>query len=470
VPEASVPEDPLSLVVVGCGAGGLSTALSHLESASGATVAVLERSTRSQRGGNTTWTGSFFRLQADGSPADDFATRMHDLSRGCSDASLIETLAAEARPTIDWLKGHGLAFESRPTYFATVTGPRLMPVGGGAALVDSLARRVESLGGAIHYETRAHALRRASDGIWEVSVESPAGPPVLRARRVVLACGGFEGNPEMLVEHLGPFADWLPSITEGGRMNQGEGIAMGIAAGAGTAGQFDGFHGEPVDPRSRIGEALVMAYPYGILINGDGQRFLDEGADTPDNTFEEVAVRIWREQQQTCHLVGDQKLLDLPGLARAMLTDRGPLTAQTLAELARIMDVDPQTLEETVQTFNSATRPGDFDPERLDNLATHGLDPPKSNWARPIQDPPFCAWPIACAITFTYGGLRTDSSARVLTESGEAIGGLYAVGETAGLYYFSYPGATSVLRALTYGRIAGRHSARTGDEEGAPTT
>jgi tricarballylate dehydrogenase len=395
---------------------------------------------------------------------------MHELSRGQSDASIIATLSTQAQPTIEWLRGNGINFESRQTYFATLTGPRLMPVGGGAALVDGLARGVEALGGVIHYESRAIGLARSEDGGFEVSIETPVGLQVARSKRVVLACGGFEGNPTMLVEHLGPFAEWLPPIAEGGRMNQGEGISMAHAIGATTAGQFDGFHGEPVDPRSRVSEALVMAYPYGILVNGEGHRFLDEGVDTPDNTFEEVAVRIWRDQQQTCHLIGDQQLMDLPGLSRMILTDRGPLSASSLTELARIIDVDAQSLEETVRSFNGAVQPGTFDPERLDGLCTQGISPPKSNWARPIEGPPFYAWPVACAITFTYGGLKTDTSARVLTETDEPIEGLYAVGEVVGLYYFSYPGATSVLRALTYGRIAGRHSAGIRIDERAPTS
>jgi tricarballylate dehydrogenase len=456
---SALPDQIVDLLVVGCGAGGLAAALSRLEASPGANVVVLERSSRENRGGNTSWTGSFFRLLPDGSPADDFVARMHQLGRGKSNPDVIATLADQAKPTIDWLRSHGLSFESRPTYFGTAQGPRLMPVGGGAALVNTLARRVEQLGGVIRYDTAACGLTRRPEGHFEIKVSGPGTGDEIRAVAVILACGGFEGNTEMLVKHLGSFAEWLPPITQGGRSNQGEGIDMALSMGADTAGQFDRFHGEPVDPRSRVGEALVMAYPYGILINSDGQRFVDEGSDTPDNTFEEVAYLIWAQQQQTAHLIGDNKLATMPNLSRMILTDKRPITAGSLPELAKLMDVDPESLEATVADYNTAVPPGPIDPDRLDGMATVGLDPPKSNWAQPIDTPPFVAWPVICAITFTYGGLRTDTLGRVQTAANEPIPNLYAVGEVAGLYYHSYPGATSVLRALAFGRIAGRDSA-----------
>jgi tricarballylate dehydrogenase len=421
-------------------------------------VVVLERTTREHRGGNTSWTGSFFRLDADGTPSVDFADRMRELSRGESDSAHIDALAANARATIHWLIDAGVEFESRMTYFLTAKGPRLMPTGGGAALVNRMAQRVEKLGGEIRYEASAVTLTADEAGtVTGVIVAGTAAP--LRASSVVLASGGFEGSPEMLVEHLGEFAEHLPTISPGGGANRGEGITMALAVGAGRAGQYDRFHGEPVDPRSRHAEALVMAYPHGILVNGDGVRFVDEAADTPDNTFEDVAFRIWHDQQQTTHLVGDRKLLELPDLARCMLTDRGPIQEQTIGALARRLSLEPETLERTVYEYNAAIVPAAFDPTRLDGASTAGLTPPKSNWARPIDEPPFVAWPVACAITFTFGGIRADAEGRVLNTDGTPIPGLWAAGEVVGLYYHQYPGATSVLRALTFGRLIGASTA-----------
>jgi tricarballylate dehydrogenase len=449
------PVEAADVIVVGCGAGGLATAVQFLQAAPAARVVVLERTPKSRRGGNTAWTGAFFRLEADGSPAPDFERRMRELSDGKTCPAIIRALAENARATIQWLNQQGVPTEARETYFLTSRGSRLMPVGGGGAVVERLCARVEELGGVIEYELTAQHLRLNENGR-VTGIEGTASDGTSRrfqAAAVVLACGGFEGSAALLDKYLGGRGHELPTITPGGRANQGEGILMAVEAGAGTDGQFDRFHGEPVDPRSRAGEALVMVYPYGILVDYHGRRFLDEGADTPDNTFETVAYRIWRDANQSAYLIADQKLAS-QNIARAVLTEKQPEAAPTIEELAARLGIDPWCLRDTVDAFNAAAQPGPLNLTRLDGVSTTGLDPPKSNWARPIDEPPYLAWPVTCAITFTFGGLRTDERARVLTRAGEVIPGLYAVGETAGVYHQRYPGATSVLRALVFGRIA----------------
>ncbi|NJC71398.1 FAD-binding protein [Planosporangium thailandense] len=452
--------EQLDLVVVGCGAGGLATATQFLEDRPQGRVVVLERTTRSARGGNTAWTGAFFRLEADGSPAADFADRMTQLSEGKTDRAIIDRLAELAKPTIAWLNDNGVATVQDSTYFLTSKGPRLMPAGGGGAVVERLAAVVEERGGRIVYEQTATGLLTDDRGsVVGVRTQGPDGTVrEWRARTVVLACGGFEGSAEMLDRYLGEHGHELSPIAPGGRSNQGEGIAMAMAVGAQTDGQFERFHGEPVDPRSRSAEALVMVYPYGVLVDHEAQRFVDEGADTPDNTFESIAYKIWRDAHQFAYLIADQKLMRQQ-IARAVLTDREPEAADTLEALARRLGLDPRKLTDTIAEYNAAATPGDLDVTVLDGVATRGLTPPKSNWARPIDEPPFVAWPVTCAITFTFGGLRTDADARVIGADGAPIPGLYAVGETAGIYHHKYPGATSVLRALVFGRLTGQTAA-----------
>ncbi|NKY48860.1 FAD-dependent oxidoreductase [Nocardia vermiculata] len=444
------------LIVVGCGAGGLATAVRFLESLPGGRVIVLERTTKSRRGGNTAWTGGFLRLEADGAPATDFSARMHALSDGKTDPAIIDRLAAHAQPTVQWLARNGVGTKTDLTYFLTSQGPRLMPVGGGAAIVEALAARVEELGGEIHYNTTAQGLIQDADGA--VTAVVTDGSNRYDAPTVVLACGGFEGSSHLLDHYLGEHGHELTPIAPGGRSNRGEGIAMGIAAGAATDGQFERFHGEPVDARTPAPEALVMVYPYGILVDHRGQRFVDEAADTPDNTFESVAYHIWRNADQFAYVVADQKLMR-HNIARAVLTDREPETAGTIAELAQRLDIDPDALSATIASYNAASQPGPLDVTRLDGVATQGLEPPKSNWARPLDEAPYVAWPVRCAITFTFGGLKTDQHAQVIDRTGAPVPGLYAVGEVAGVYHRKYPGATSVLRALVFGRIAGETAA-----------
>ncbi|WP_245720939.1 FAD-binding protein [Nocardia pseudovaccinii] len=442
--------------MVGCGAGGLATATQFLQSSPGGRVIVLERTGEGQRGGNTAWTGAFFRLEPDGSPAADFTERMHSLSEGKTESAIIDRLAGAAQSAVQWLAQNGVATKTDHTYFLTSQGPRLMPEGGGAAIVERLAVRVLELGGEIRYNTTAQLLERDERGAVTAVVAEDGTR--YEAPTVVLACGGFEGSPDLLDRHLGENGHELTPIAPGGRSNRGEGITMGTAVGAATDGQFERFHGEPVDARTSAPEALVMVYPFGILVDHRGRRFLDEGSDTPDNTFESVAYHIWRDADQFAYVIADQRLMR-QNIARAVLTDRAPESADTIAQLAERLGIDAQALVSTVEQYNKAAEPGPLDVTRLDGVATKGLEPPKSNWARPLDEPPYVAWPVRCAITFTFGGLKTNEDAEVIDRLGVPIPGLYAVGEVAGIYHHKYPGATSVLRALVFGRIAGEAAA-----------
>ena len=150
-----------------------------------------------------------------------------------------------------------------------------------------------------------------------------------------------------------------------------------------------------------------------------------------------------------------------PEFDRAWRPVGPPTTADTIEELAVALGVPPQALADTVREFNAAVQPGELDLDRLDGKSTRGITPPKSNWALPLEAPPFVAVPVTGGITFTFGGLKVDGCARVLDTAGRLIEGLYAAGEMIGeLFYYNYPGATSVLRGAVFGRIAGRDAAR----------
>ena len=453
------------LVVVGCGAAGLAAALSASEAASearagGFSVAVLERSLKEERGGNTRWTGAYLRLKDTETIADRFVEDMLEYSGGRSDEHYIRTLAEKVPETIAWAQNKGIGFDYLPTIFLTLRQPRLLPVGGGPAIVETLASRTEEAGVSILYETTAQRLLVDEEGLVD-GIEVRGSDGRLRrlgAKAVVLASGGFEGNPEMMTQYIGRNAVNIPTIAKGGQCNKGEGIRMALEVGAKPAGQWDAFHAEPVDPRSDREEAVVMTFPYGILVNGDGERFLDEGAGTVDETYEQVARTIFYDQDQTAYIIIDQNMYDIPGHEHAVLTDQEPYRADTIAGLAEQIGLDPQALERTVSSYNAAAT-GDassFDPLQPDGLATTGnLALPKSNWARPIDQPPYLAYPLACTIVFTFGGIATNERAEVLSSDDIPIPGLYAAGEMTGLYYGRYPGSTSVLRCLTFGKIAG---------------
>jgi len=456
------------LVVLGCGAAGLSAACSYAAAANAqgrkARIAVVERASRENRGGATRWTSSWFRITEDRKLDPAFVDKMNALSGGLADLEYCRTLEREVTQTLQFLEQNGieLIYFKQPFPNRNTGGGLGMPARGGAGIVNGLANVLErTLGAEILYETEAVRLTVAGDGrVNGVIVRGRDGlTRTLSAPSVVIACGGFEGNKEMLTQYLGARACDLPLIAPTLSNNTGDGLRMAMEIGAATAGQFDMFHGEPVDVRSSKPDAVVYAFPYGIVVNARAERFYDEGKDSFDSTFEEIAFEIWRNQEQKAFFIGDQTTLGIEHVQAIILTDQPPVSAATLAELASRLGLDPKALERTVAEFNAAIGPGKFNAHIRDGKAAPGLRPPKSNWAFPIASPPYIGYPLICAITFTFGGVRTDSLARVVTPSGTPIPGLYAAGEVTGLYYHQYPAGTSVLRAATFGRIAGAHAA-----------
>ncbi len=462
------------LVVIGMGAAGLAAAVSACETAGGrgraARVAVVERATEAERGGATRYTSSWFRVTSDRRLDPNFVGLMDSLSGGLADLDYCRTLEREVGATLDFLDAHGVevTYFTQPFPNRNTGGGLGMPVGGGLAIVDGLGAILEQEEGAeLLYETEAVRLSVSEDGrVDGVVVRGREG--LLRklgARAVVIASGGFEGSREMLTQYLGERACDLPVIAPGPGNNRGEGIRMAMEVGADTAGQFDMFHGEPVDPRAEKPDPVFYPYVYGIVVNRHAERFFDEGQDSFDSTFEALGYEIWRHQEQTAFFIGDRTTLGIEPIQAVIFTDVPPVTAGTIGELATQLGLDSDALETTVGEYNAAVGPGELDPYSFDGKATAGLDPPKSNWAFALDSPPYIAYPLTCAITFTFGGIRTDSTARVVNPSGTPIPGLYAAGEVTGLYYHEYPVGTSVLRSLTFGRIAGERAVGEAVEE-----
>jgi tricarballylate dehydrogenase len=237
---------------------------------------------------------------------------------------------------------------------------------------------------------------------------------------------------------------------------------MALAAGAAPSGDFGSFHAEPIDPRSGVSEPALFIFPYGILVNWEGRRFTDEAPGTVDATYESVTRRIHAQDGGIAWIILDGQLDDIPNYRLAIRSDQAPVRADTLDALGARLGLPAAAFAETVARYNAACPPGapGFKPLALDGLATQQLDPPKSNWARPIAKAPFIAYPVMSANVFTFGGVKVDSNARVLNADGDPISGLYAAGEVVGVYYGTYTGSTSVLKGAVFGRLAGLDAAR----------
>lgn len=452
--------------MVGCGIAGLSAAIAGREA--GASVILIEKAPPEGRGGNTRFADAQMRFPHE---ADQFGPRDYTvdamyadlmrISRGRADDALIRTLCENARQTAEWLTGLGLEWE--PGYPHTA-GYRRSPKSGGAGLVDLLFRRFEGMGGIPSYQTGATDLLVDEDRrVCGVRCASPEGIVDVEARGgVILASGGFQANVQMRVQHLGRFTDSL--ILRGSRYNTGEGLMMAIAAGAQPAGQWGDYHSAVLDARSpkiECGVTALYNYQMGIFVDRAGRRFLDEGEDFRDHTYVKFSKFIVEQAGGEAWCVFDQQAYQREEFARAWRPVGPPFQADSLKELAELMDIPPEDFMDTVGSFNAAIQPGEYDLDRLDGKRTAGITPPKSNWALPLDHPPYIAIPVTGGITFTFGGLKCDTTARVIDTRGVVMEGLYAAGETMGaLFYYNYPGASSVIRGAVYGRIAGTDAMR----------
>ena len=477
------------VVVVGCGIAGLSAAVAASEN--GAKVAVLERAPIEERGGNTRYTDAYLRMKSETEVTDDFEAHFAENGGGYLDPELLKhtTLAYEqwpaivktlsfadpelisafangCGPTVQWLKTFGVKFDFLPTQFLTKSQPRLLPIGGGLALIEALAAAAEKIGVRFFYETTATGLIQNERGaVTGLRASDKHGEPLHILGKVILGCGGFEGNAEMQTRYIGARALYLRPVARGGYYNKGEGIRMALDIGAAPCGDFGSYHAEPIDPRSGRPEPSVFIFPYGILVNQEGMRFTDEAPGTVDAVYESITRKIFNQNNGIAYTILDDKINDVPNYKLGLRSDQAPITGATIAELARKLSIPIAALEHTISTYNAACVAGTFKALELDHLATHSLTPAKSNWARALDKPPYQAYPVISSNVLTFGGLKVNTRAQVLNQDGVPINGLYAAGEVVGLYYKTYTGATSVLKGAVFGRLAGIDAAQqfTGD-------
>lgn len=485
--ESNTLQTQYDLIIIGSGIAGLSAAVAAADL--GASVVVLERSPEADFGGNTRWTESYFRMKSETEVSDDFEERLvsnagfhldpniieaasapyadwppYVKAHGMPDPELVSTLAEGAGPTVAWLKSFGIRFDFLPTYFVTAAAPRLMPVGGGLAMIEALRNYALKKGVTCLYETTARGMQRRTDSSSDLGLtitDRTGQERMLHGKNIVIASGGFQGNPEMLTQYLGQAAKFVRPVAKGGYYNKGEGIRMALDAGAAPAGDFSSYHAEPLDPRSGATEALVMNFTYGILVNKHGERFLNEAPGPVDVNYDHISRSIGEQPDGICYVIFDQRIHDVPNWKKSIRTDLPAIEGRTLAELAHNCGLPAADLERTVEAFNQSCPSSEgFKPLEIDGLATTGLKIPKSHWSRPIDQGPFMAYPIIPGICFTYGGIKINSNSQVVDQDGRAIPGLYAAGEATGLYHQVYTGATSVMRGAVFGKIAGEHAVR----------
>ena len=485
------------VVVVGSGNAALCAALAASEE--GARVTVFERAPEEECGGNSRFTAGSIRFAYSG--LDELREVLTDLSAGdiavtdfgsysedeffddmfrvtdyrC-DPDLVECLVTRSKDTLVWLREAGIRFV--PIYgrqafkvdgrFKFWGGLTVEASGGGPGLVDGLTAACRKRGITISYGARVVDLDFDGRDVTGVVVRRDGGrPETVSARTVVLASGGFQANPEWRTRYLGP--GWELAKVRGTRFNTGDGIRMALAIGAAPYGNWSGCHAVAWDRNApEFGDLAVgdqfqkHSYPFGIVVNANGKRFIDEGADFRNYTYAKYGAELLKQPGQFAWQIFDAK-------TKHLLRDEYSIrqvtraTGDSLDELLdRMEDVDSAACRAEIASYNAAVRQDiPFDPNVRDGRCTEGLAVDKSNWANTIDEPPFEAYAVTCGITFTFGGLRIDTEGRVLDTDLKPIPGLYAAGElVGGLFFHNYPGGTGLLAGAVFGRICGASAAR----------
>ena len=484
------------VIVVGAGNAAFCAALSAREQ--GARVLVLERAPEDVSGGNSRFTAGLMRvayrgvedlrraipdLTPDEIANSDFGTYteeqfLDDMARVTEnrcDPDLTEVLVKRSLDTVAWMNAKGVRFTAawgRQAFniggrFKFWGGLAVEAVGGGPGLVQNLTVAAKKHGVDIWYHSRAMALPHDDDGIQGVRVKREGKTIDVGAKAVVLAAGGFQANPEWRTRYLGP--GWELAKVRGTRFNTGDGIRMALDAGAAAAGNWSGCHAVAWERNApEFGDLVVgdqyqkHSYPWGIYLNAEGRRFLDEGADFRNYTYAKYGRVILQQPGQFAWQVFDAKV-------KSQLRDEyrirqvTKVVANTLEELvAKLEDVNAAVALAEIKAYNAAVRTDvPFNPNIKDGRCTTGLAVNKSNWANTLDTPPFEAYAVTCGITFSFGGLRINTDAQVMSSDGEPIAGLFAAGElVGGIFWFNYPGGSGLTNGAVFGRIAGASAAK----------
>lgn len=450
------------VIVIGSGTAGLVAGLRAAEL--GCSVAILEKAPENQQGGHTRFSESYrvpsvgtdlgqygYEFAIQDYTKEDFYEDIMQQTSGRADEDLTQTLVENAGETVEWLTSFDVDWDMQPLAVGYTAARTWFD---GEEYITSLTKAAESEGAEFYYKTQACTLQRAATGeVAGVDARTPAGRVFFDADTVILAAGDYGSNAEKRVRYYGP--DYDAMKVRGSRYNTGEALTMAETAGANLVGQWGGAHMALIDAESpdfEGGANRVDGYQYGVIINDHGKRFVDEGEDARAHTYAKFGRLIFEEPNHVAYIILDSKTHDL---VRAT-GPSDPIEAHDLTTLLSDIGCNKyETGVETIREFNAACDPNTFDPDILDGNSAESITPSKSNWAVPINEPPYYAYAVTGGITFSFGGVQINTDAEVIDTYDSVIPGFYAAGNsTGGLFYDNYPGGTAQTNAAVYGKLA----------------
>ena len=449
-------------------AGGGNAALCAAIAAArqGARVGVLEAAPKFYRGGNTRHTRNM-RCAHDSATdiltgpytVEEFYDDLIKVTNGKTNEALARLMINNSQDMLHWIVAQGVRWQ--PSLGGTLSLGRTNSffLGGGRAMLNALYATAERLGVAIRYEAEVVDLIIEDGHFLHAVVAHQGQRHEVKAATFIAASGGFEANIDWLREGWGPAADNF--LIRGTPYNRGTVLKMLLAKGVQAVGDATQCHAVAIDARAPKFDGGIITrldcVVFGIVVNRRAERFYDEGEDIWPKRYAIWGRLVAAQPEQIAYIIFDRDSLDLfmPSLFP-------PIAAQSWEELAEKLDLDPAALAMTLNTFNQAVKPGNFDPNILDDCRTEGLKPPKSHWARRIDNPPFYAYPVRPGITFTYLGTKVNHEARMVMADGRPAANMYAAGEimAGNVLGQGYAAGIGMTIGSVFGRIAGQEAAK----------
>ena len=450
------------LVVVGGGNAALCAAITAAEA--GARVVVLESAPKTYRGGNSRHTRNFrcmhrgpLSVLTDVYTEDEYFEDLLRVTKGKTDEDLARMVIRSSEECLPWMEEHGVRFQPSLSGTLSLSRTNAFFLGGGKALVNAYYNTAEDLGVQVHYDADVSHVGIDGNRFTHVDVTIEGRSRRVEGKAVVLASGGFQGNIDWLADAWGPAARNF--LIRGTPYNKGAVLRDMLDQGADSVGDPTQCHAVAIDGRAPKFDGGIVTrldcVPFSIVVNKNAERFYDEGEDVWPKRYAIWGRLVAAQPDQVAFSIIDSKSFDL-----FMPSVFPPEKADTLEELAAILNLPQETLLKTIADFNTACGEGVFHPTELDGVATSGLEPAKTNWARPIDKPPFYAYQLRPGVTFTYLGLGVDRTARV-SHGSDKYENVWAAGEimAGSILGEGYLAGFGMTIGTVFGRIAGKEAA-----------
>ena len=482
------------VIIVGTGNAGFAAAVSASEN--GAKVLMLEKASEDYMGGNSALTihmrfaynsfSDLLPLVKDDKQTynklynkklqelsevvteyteSDYLKDIMNVTSGKSDKILSKELVTNSLPTIKWMNKLGHLWS--PTFDNPTSANVVSFNGKGYGLIQRWKKIALNKGVNIKYNHQViDLIKNNEDIISGVVAKTNNENKIYYANSVILACGSFESNAQMRAKYLGE--QWRNVKLRGIPNNTGEGLEMAISHGAIPYDDWSTCHASPQDinrpdydlpGENKSGDYWSRyAYPFSIMVNINGNRFIDEGETWRGLTYAKTGKAILEQKNNMAFQLFDSKHVK----AGVLKKYKNPTKYQagTLIDLAnKIKITDKENFINNINTFNKAVQSGNYNPHKLDGKKVKNIFPSRSNWALPLDNPPYLAYPVICGMTFCYGGLKTSINGELINKNGDIINGLYAVGEMlGGLWYNNYPSGGGMMAGAVFGKKAGKHA------------